>query len=146
VSIWHASIIRILRQSGLFTDVQLAGGKVRAFLSQTLFLDIHYGRAFGDHYDPTSGSYSYALIDPTLPYPGDNGSRLRYHKRALGWDDFPHPDYAALTRLASYPHHFQERLPDGTWRFTESIFRGEIETEIMEVINVIRQQRASGEG
>ena len=42
-------MIRILRESGLFSDVQLVGGKVRAFLSQTRFLDIHF--------DSTTSSY-----------------------------------------------------------------------------------------
>ena len=130
MNIWHAPIIRTLRLSGLFIDVQLSGGKVRAFLSQTRFLDIHY--------DPVSSSYSYALIDLTLPYPGD--------KRLFGWDDFPHPDYAALAEMKSYPHHFQERLPDGTWQFSESTFRGEIETDIKQVLNVIRQYSTSGDG
>ncbi len=129
MSIWHASIVRILRESGLFSDVQLVGGKVRAFLSQTRFLDIHF--------DPTTASYSYALIDLTLPYTGD--------KRLFGWDDFPHPDSAALTNLKNYPHHFQERLKGGAWQFSESTFCGDIENEIREVIEVIRQ-RASGEG
>ena len=129
MSIWHASMIRILRESGLFSDVQLVGGKVRAFLSQTRFLDIHF--------DSTTSSYSYALIDLTLPYPGD--------KRLFGWDDFPHPHYAALTSLKSYPHHFQERLNDGTWQFSESTFRGDVENEIREIIETIRQ-RTSGEG
>lgn len=129
MSIWHASIIRILRQSGLFADVQLIGGKVRAFLSQTRFLDIHL--------DPTTNSYSYALIDLTLSYAGD--------KRLFGWDDFPHPDYAALTNLKSYPHHFQERLENGKWQFSESTFCGDVENEIREVIETIRQH-ISGEG
>ncbi|MFZ5821600.1 MAG: toxin-antitoxin system TumE family protein [Chloroflexota bacterium] len=129
MSIWRASVIRILRESGLFSSVQLAGGKVRASLTQTCFLDIHV--------DPTTNGYSYALIDLTLPYAGD--------KRLFGWDDYPHPDYAALTSLKSYPHHFQERLDDGTWQFSESAFRGDVESEIREVIEKIRQ-RTSGEG
>lgn len=128
MNIWHAPIVRILRQSGLFARVQLLGGKVRAFFSETLFLDIHY--------DPTSGSYSYAMIDLTLPSPGD--------KRLFGWDDCPHPDYSALTGLKGYPHHFQERLPDGSWQFSESNFRGDIEKEICEVIEIVRQ-RTSGD-
>jgi hypothetical protein len=37
VSIWHAAIVRILRDSGLFSDVQLAGGKVRAVISPITF-------------------------------------------------------------------------------------------------------------
>lgn len=129
MSIWHASIIRILRDSGLFSDVQLTGGKVRAFLSATRILDIHF--------DPTTQSYSYALIDLTLPYAGD--------KRLFGWDDFPHPGYDVLTGLKSYPHHFQERLRDGAWQFSESTFRGDVEGEIGEVIEIVRQ-RTSGEG
>jgi hypothetical protein len=118
VSIGHASIVRILRGSRLFSNVKLAGGKVRAFISPTQFLDIHF--------DPITASYSYAVIDITLPYAGD--------KRLFGWDDFPHPDYTTLTDLASYPHHLQERLPDGNWQFSESAFRGDIENEIEEVI------------
>lgn len=129
MSIWHASVIRILRESGVFSDVQLVGGKIRAFLSQTRFLDIHF--------DPITNSYSYALIDLTLPYAGD--------KRLFGWDDFPHPDYEALTSLKSYPHHFQERLKDGTWQFSESTLRGDVENEIREVIETIRQ-RTLGKG
>jgi hypothetical protein len=127
VRIWHASIIRILRESEIFLEVQLTGAKVRAVLSTTLFLDIHF--------DPTTHSYSYALIDLTLPYPGD--------KRLFGWDDFPHPDHEALTRLPSYPHHFQERLPNGAWQFSESPFRGDVEREIPEVINLIRHRKLS---
>jgi len=127
VSIWHASIVRTLRESGLFSSVQLAGGKVRAFLSQTRFLDIHF--------DPTTNSYSYALIDLTLPYAGD--------KRLFGWDDYPHQDYAALQSLKSYPHHFQERLPNGEWKFSESTFRGDVENEIREVVEVVRQHTSS---
>jgi hypothetical protein len=129
VSVWHASVVRILRESGLFAYVQLIGGKVRAFLTATRFLDIHF--------DPTTNSYSYALIDITLVYGGD--------KRLFGWDDFPHPDYEVLVRLKSYPHHFQERTPDGTWKFSESSFRGDVENEIKEVVEIVRR-RALGEG
>lgn len=92
MTIWHAQIIRVLRESGLFSEVQPIGAKVRAFLSPTLFLDIHF--------DPTTQSYSYAVIDLRLLQAGD--------KRLFGWDDFPHPDYEPLIRLASYPHLFQE--------------------------------------
>jgi hypothetical protein len=59
------------------------GGKVRAFLTLTRFLDVHF--------DPTTNSYSYALVDLTISLPGD--------KRQFGWDDYPHPDRAALTSL-----------------------------------------------
>ena len=127
MSVWHASVVRLLRESGLFADVQLIGGKARALLTAARFLDVHF--------DPTTNSYSYALIDLTLPYTGD--------KRLFGWDDFPHPDYDALTRLKSYPHHFQDRLPDGTWQFFESTFCGDVENEIREVIETVRQ-RTSG--
>ncbi|HQV94940.1 MAG TPA: DUF6516 family protein [Anaerolineales bacterium] len=129
MSVWHASVVRMLRQSGLFTDVQLVGGKVRASLSATRFLDVHF--------DPTTNSYSYALIDLTLAHAGD--------KRLFGWDDFPHPDYDPLIRLKSYPHHYQERLPDGTWQFIESSFRGDVENEIEEVIETIRRKVSSVE-
>ena len=125
MNIWHAGVIRLLRESGLFTDIQLAGGKVRAIINASIVLDIHF--------DPVSKSYSYAVIDLTLPYAGD--------KRLFGWDDFPHPDYPALTSMKCYPHHFQERLPDGKWRFAESIFRGSLESEIPEVVRVIHQKQ-----
>lgn len=128
MSIWHASIVRMLRQSGLFTNVQLLGGKVRAFLSPTRFLDIHF--------DPTTKSYSYALIDLALPYAGD--------KRLFGWDDFPHPDHASLANFKNYPHHFQERLPDGKWQFSESTFRGDVENEIRQVIEIVLRRTADG--
>jgi hypothetical protein len=123
VSVWYASVVRSLRADNLFSGVQLAGGKVRAFLSESRFLDIHF--------DPTTNSYSYAMIDLTLHYAGD--------KRLYGWDDFPHPDSPVLKSLSSYPHHFQVRLPDGTWHFSESNFRGNVEQEIHEVLRVIHQ-------
>ncbi len=123
---WHTIVAQLLKESGLFSEVQLTGGKIRAFISASTFLDIHF--------DPTTNSYSYAMIDLTLPYAGD--------KRSFGWDDFPHPNSPALTGMTSYPHHFQERLPDGKWRFLESAFRGNIQNEIPEVIKVIRQRQA----
>ncbi len=85
MTLWHAGVMRLLRESGLFVNVQLSGGKVRALLSETRFLDIHF--------DPTSRSYSYALIDLTLFYPGD--------KRILGWDDYPHPGALDLAKLGA---------------------------------------------
>ncbi len=114
MTLWHAMVIRLLRESGLFISVQLSGGKVRASLSAARFLDIHF--------DPTTQSYSYALIDLTLPYPGD--------KRIFGWDDYPHPGASELAQMKSAPHHYQERRPDGSWRFVESTFRGEIERDL----------------
>jgi hypothetical protein len=122
MTLWHVGVTRQLRASGMFVQVTLSGGKVRASLSETLFLDIHF--------DPTSHSYSYAFIDLTLPYAGD--------KRRFGWDDFPHPGDETLGALGSHPHHFQERLPDGRWRFAESKFRGKISREIPEVLAFVR--------
>jgi hypothetical protein len=121
--IWHAVAIRLLRASNLFPKVELIGGKVRATLDATRFLDIHY--------DPTTGSYSYAFIDLTLPYPGD--------KRRFGWDDFPHPGDLEKENLADHPHHFQERRPDGSWHFLGSSFRGDIEKEIPIVLEHISE-------
>lgn len=115
---WHATVSRRLRSSGLFSDVQLIGGKVRAILDETRFVDIHY--------DPINKSYSYALINLSLPYLGD--------KREFDWDDFPHPGNPALQALVSYPHHLQERAPDGSWRFSESKFRGDLELDIPDVL------------
>jgi hypothetical protein len=120
--LWHVGVIRLLRESALFTSIQLSGGKVRAFLSETRFLDIHF--------DPISHSYSYALIDLTLPYPGD--------KRLFGWDDYPHLGIVELSHLSSAPHHFQQRLPNGSWHFSESAFRGQVEKDVVEVLAVIK--------
>lgn len=61
--IWHKLVRNKLLASRLFRDVSLVGAKVRATLDEVQFLDIHY--------DPTTGSYSYALIDLRLPFPGD---------------------------------------------------------------------------
>jgi len=104
---WYGSVLKSLRDSGLFVEVSLIGAKVRASLSETLFLDIHF--------DPTAGSYSYALIDLTAPYAGD--------KRIFGWDDYPHEGVEAIRRLPSYPHHFQRRAFNGQWIFEESPMR-----------------------
>lgn len=121
--IWHTTVVRQLRESGLFSDVQLQGGKVRATLDAARFLDIHY--------DPSSGSYSYALINLTLHFPGD--------RREFGWDDYPHPGNERLQALPGFPHHFQERLPDGSWHFTESPFRGQIERDMLIVLKYLKQ-------
>lgn len=61
MTLWHVGVMRLLRESGLFTGVQLSGGKVRALISETRFLDIHF--------DPNSRSYSYALDRPDLTLP-----------------------------------------------------------------------------
>ncbi len=120
---WHSAVIRRLQQSGLFTTVQLVGAKVRASIDDARFLDIHF--------DPTTHSYSYALIDSMLDVPGD--------KRAFGWDDCPHPGEQSMTALPSYPHHFQLRMPGGQWCFQSSPFVGDVESEI-EVVLVYLQE------
>ncbi len=122
--IWHALVLGILRECGIFSAIKLQGGKIRANIDPSRFLDIHF--------DPGSHSYSYAFIDLSLPYPGD--------KRLFGWDDYPHTGFLELEKLSSYPHHFQERNPDGYWTFSNSPFQGEIETEIPLVIEVVKQQ------
>jgi hypothetical protein len=121
--LWHGPVLQRLRESNLFVEVTIIGAKVRASLSETMFLDIHY--------DPTTRSYSYALIDLTSPYGGD--------KRILGWDDYPHEGVKAIRQLRSHPHHFQRRTPDGQWLFGESEMRGDIEREIELVLEVIRR-------
>lgn len=120
---WHGLVLERLRESGLFTEVALVGAKVRASLSETLFLDIHY--------DPMTKSYSYALIDLMSPYPSD--------KRILGWDDYPHEGVEPIQRLSSCPHHFQKRATSGEWIFEESEMRGDIEREMSLVLDTIKK-------
>ena len=120
--VWYKGIIEKLRASGLFSEVNLVGAKIRASVDETRFLDIHF--------DPTTLSYSYALIDLGLPYPGD--------KRLLGWDDYPHEGVVEIQQLESYPHHFQKRTDDGSWIFEVSPMRGNVESEIDTVIAVVR--------
>lgn len=127
MSLWHAAVIRLLEESKLFENIQRSGGKIRAVIRDNLFLDIHF--------DPVSRSYSYALIDLTSPFPGD--------KRIFGWDDYPHPGVPELQTLSSAPHHVQKRMDNGTWLFSISNFRGEIEEEIPEVLNTVREFLAS---
>jgi len=122
--VWYGSILKSLRSSGLFAEVSLIGAKVRASLSETLFFDIHF--------DPTTGSYSYALIDLTSPYSGD--------KRILGWDDYPHEGVEAICRLSSYPHHFQRRGSNGEWIFEASTMRGDVEREMSLVLDTLNRQ------
>jgi len=98
------------------------GAKIRAAIDDVRFLDIYF--------DTTSWSYSYALIDLPLPYPGD--------KQLIGWDDYPHEGVKELRQLASHPHHFQRGAKDGSWIFEVSPMRGEIEREIELVITAIR--------
>jgi len=118
---WYRQVIKVLKASGIFSEVRVVGGKVRATIDASRFLDIHY--------DPTSGSYSYALIDLRLPYPGD--------KRLFGWDDYPHEGIAELQELDSYPHHFQFRQGQ-EWIFEDSPMRGEIEREMEIVVERVK--------
>ncbi|MBS1263070.1 MAG: hypothetical protein MAG715_00238 [Methanonatronarchaeales archaeon] len=110
---WYREVTRSLEGSGLFEKVSVAGAKVRAEVDETIFLDIYH--------DPTTGSYSYALIDLTLKVEGD--------KRLIGWDDYPHEGVDEIEALDSYPHHFQRR-EGSEWLFEESPVRGEVEEEI----------------
>jgi hypothetical protein len=112
--IWHKAVRNKLDASGLFHEVLLVGAKVRATLDDARFFDVHY--------DPTTGSYSYALIDLSLPFAGD--------KRVMGWDDYAHEGVAEIKALASYPHHFQKRAKDGHWVFEESPMRGDVIREM----------------
>lgn len=120
---WYGPVLNSLRSSGLFAEVLLIGAKVRASLSESLFLDIHF--------DPTTGSYSYALVDLTAPYSGD--------KRIFGWDDYPHEGVEAIRRLSSYPHHFQRRTPNGEWMFEGSPMRGDVDREVRLVLDTLRE-------
>ena len=120
---WHQTVILKLRASGLFQEVRVVGAKVRASMSVASFVDIHF--------DPTTSSYSYALIDLTLPYPGD--------KRVLGWDDYPHEGVAELEGLPTFPHHFQRRDAAGRWLFEPSQMRGQVGAEIDVVIATVRE-------
>jgi hypothetical protein len=122
MSAWHKAVVEKLRACGLFSETILLGAKVRAILNETRFLDVYF--------DPTTRSYSYALIDLGLPYPGD--------KRLFGWDDYPHENIEAIRQLGSYPHHFQRRRQDGSWAFEVSPMRGNLEQEIDLVISTIR--------
>jgi len=122
---WYKSVLQKLEEAGIFAEVKVIGAKVRAVVDETTFLDIHY--------DPTTKSYSYALIDLKLPYGGD--------KRVFGWDDYPHEGVKEIEALKSYPHHFQRRR-EGDWIFEESGMRGDIEAEIEAVIVEVRSYLA----
>ena len=119
--IWYRTVLQKLEESGSFREINLIGAKVRATVDPTRFLDIHY--------DPTSGSYSYAFIDLGLPYPGD--------KRCFGWDDYPHEGVREIRDLASYPHHFHKRAENGRWIFEVSSMQGDVEREIDAVIAAV---------
>lgn len=122
MKLWHRIVTEKLRSCNLFREVSLVGAKIRAALDGARFLDIHF--------DPTTHSYSYALIDLRLPYRGD--------KRLFGWDDYPHENIEAIRQLESYPHHFQRRTEDGQWLFESSPMRGNIEQEIDIVIATVK--------
>lgn len=100
--IWHKTLLRKLEESGLFREVNLVGAKVRARVNATRFLDVHY--------DPTTGSYSYAFIDLNLPSPGD--------KRLFGWDDYPHEGVSEIKQLESFRITFtaDKRTEAGSWK------------------------------
>jgi hypothetical protein len=120
--VWYKAVIKKLRASNLFSEVNLIGAKVRALVDESRFLDIHF--------DPTTQSYSYALIDLGLPYSGD--------KRLFGWDDYPHEGVVEIERLESYPHHFQRRAEGGSWIYETSPMRGNIEDDVDTVIATLK--------
>jgi len=122
MTIWYKAVMEKLQASGLFSETNLVGAKIRAAIDDTRFLDIHF--------DPISRGYSYAVIDYGLPYAGD--------KRLFGWDDYPHESSPEIQRLDSYPHHFQKRGEDGKWIFDTSPMRGDIENEIDHVIAAVK--------
>ncbi len=118
---WYKLVLQKLGDAGIFTEVRIIGAKIRAAIDETIFLDIHY--------DPTTTSYSYALIDLKLPYFGD--------KRIFGWDDYPHEGVKEIKDLRSYPHHFQRRQEEN-WIFEESEMRGDVAIEIEAVIMEVK--------
>lgn len=119
---WYSEALQRLKEAGICQRVELVGGKIRGWIDETTFVDLYY--------DPTSGSYSYALIDLKLPYAGD--------KRVFGWDDYPHEGVPEIEALESYPHHFQRRDETGAWIFEESPAQGEIQAEVDLVISMVR--------
>jgi hypothetical protein len=120
--IWYKQVTEKLQASALFREVNLIGAKVRASVDEARFVDIHF--------DTAAGSYSYAFVDLTLPFPGD--------KRLPGWDDYPHETAPQIRDLSSYPHHFQKRAGDGSWIFEISPLRGNIEQEVDTVIAAVK--------
>lgn len=120
---WYRGVIEKLEVSGIFADVEVIGAKVRGIIKKDLYLDIYY--------DPKTCSYSYALIDRALPFPGD--------KRVFGWDDYPHENVNEIKELESYPHHFQKRKKGQKgWTWQESQMRGELPEELDVVIDEIK--------
>ncbi len=125
---WHKAVIAKLEASGMFRSTRLVGGKIRASLDDVRFLDIHF--------DPKMRSYSYALIDLTLPFFGD--------KRVFGWDDYPHEGVTELRQLTTHPHHFQRRATDGRWIFEPSPMRGDVAPEMDIVVAMVKEYLANG--
>lgn len=123
---WYKVVLGELAASAIFAEVKMVGAKVRATIDETTFLDIHY--------DPTTTSYSYALIDLKLACTGD--------KRVFGWDDYPHEGVDEIETLPSHPHHFQQRQ-EGSWVFRESEMRGDVGTEIGAVIAEVKRYLAT---
>jgi len=119
---WYRVVRTKLENAEIFAEVEVIGAKVRGWIKEELYLDIYH--------DPTSGSYSYALIDRTLSYPGD--------KRLFGWDDYPHEGVEEIKRLKSYPHHFQRREGE-RWVFEESPMRGDVKMEVELVIDKVKR-------
>lgn len=118
--IWYRIVKQKLEACGVFRGVSIIGAKIRANVDDTVFLEMYF--------DPCTKSYSYGLVDLSLPYPDD--------KRVLGWDDYPHEGVKDIKHLKNYPHHFQQRVKN-KWVFEESPMRGNIEKETDIVIKVI---------
>ena len=118
--VWYRGVKQRLEDSKIFKEVLIVGAKVRAVISDTVFLEIYY--------DPTTKSYSYGLVDLKLPHKGD--------KRVFGWDDYPHEGVEKIKGLKTHPHHFQHREGD-KWIFKESPMQGDITKEIDIVLNTV---------
>ena len=122
MTLWHIRVVKRLEDSRIFQQVVLAGAKVRGIVKESLFLEVYYY--------PITKSYSYALVDLTLPEKGD--------KRVFGWDDYPHEGVQDIRSLSSFPHHFQRRRKGG-WIFEESPMTGNIEKDIEIVLGTLRE-------
>lgn len=83
MTLWHIRVVKRLEDSRIFQQVVLAGAKVRGIVKESLFLEVYYY--------PITKSYSYALVDLTLPEKGD--------KRVFGWDDYPHEGVQDIRNL-----------------------------------------------
>ncbi|MCK4424756.1 hypothetical protein KAU93_03645 [Candidatus Bathyarchaeota archaeon] len=117
---WHRRVKEKLKKYNVFKEVSVVGAKTRGVIDDNRFLEIYF--------DPSTKSYSYGLVDLRLPYPGD--------KRVLGWDDYPHEGVEEISKLRSYPHHFQHRKDD-EWVFQESPMRGDVVNEVDKMMKVV---------